>query len=247
MSPSLLTMTTFFCSLLIEMERIERLNNLQRKLSHQYKDISLLDQALTHSSFANERKDRVSNERLEFLGDSVLNLSVTCLLMERFPELKEGELSKLRQGLVRNETLVILAKDIGLGEYLLLGRGEELDGGREKDSILAQTYEALLASIYLDGGIEKVFATIASPLAKILDTPLEGKDFKSQLQEYLQTYHRSLPQYILAKEWGPEHQKLFEVNLLWKGKVLGKGVGRNRKEAEQKAAEACFKRVLGER
>ncbi len=220
---------------------------LEAHLHYLFKDKDVLRLALSHKSHANEgRKKGVTkeefvhlhNERLEFLGDSVLGLVITDFLSERFPEADEGKLSKMRSILVKEETLAQLARKIHLGEFLLLGKGEESTQGREKESILASTLEALLGGIYLDGGLPAVFET-----ARVLFLPYleEGalqslqQDTKTLLQEFCQAKFRQSPAYKVVSEEGPDHEKLFEVKVSIAG-LERFGKGRNKKEAEQAAA-----------
>jgi ribonuclease-3 len=219
---------------------------LQQRISYAYRDLRLLERALTHRSFANENRLAEHNERMEFLGDAVLNLVVSELLMQAWPLSPEGDLSRYRAAVVSEASLAAAARQIGLGEFLRLGRGEEQSGGREKGSLLADSLEALIASLYLDGGIAEARAFIArlfqDAVRKARDAGA-SRDFKTELQELSQDRLRVLPQYRVVAEAGPDHQKSFTVELTVGGEVLGRGTGRSKKDAEQKAAREAFERL----
>ncbi len=222
------------------------LSELQQRISYTFSDPRLLERALTHRSYANEHRLSEHNERLEFLGDSVLNLVVSERLMEDRPRSPEGELSRLRAAVVSEPSLADVARSIGLGEYLLLGRGEEQTGGRDKDSLLANSLEALLASLYLDGGIGRATAFIEDRFRHIFErVGATGgmSDFKTELQERCQELLKTLPEYRVISESGPDHRKVFEIELTVRGEVLGRGTGRSKKEAEQKAAKAALEKL----
>lgn len=223
------------------------MRELEAKLQYTFKDPAVLRLALSHKSHANEgrkkgqtREDFVllHNERLEFLGDSVLGLIISDLLSERFPLADEGKLSKMRSSLVKEETLARVARAINLGSYLLLGKGEDSTQGRAKDSILSSAYEALLGAIYLDGGIAAAFHTARAHFTDLLDAAAEMSaqaDTKTQLQEICQSRFRRSPTYKVVNEAGPDHEKEFEV-MVSVGELQRYGKGRNKKEAEQAAA-----------
>jgi len=220
---------------------MKRLEALEKKLDYNFKNSSLLREALTHKSFANEQKGAVQsdNERLEFLGDAVLDLIISEILFTEYPSKREGELSKKRASLVREEALAPLAREIGIGRFLQLGKGEENSGGREKTSLLADALESIIAAVYLDGG----FAA-AAELLKRLFLPLISSspiimDFKSEVQELCQKQGLGAPLYETVAEEGPDHDKRFEVALTLKGKTLASGRGRSLKEAQQAAAKAA--------
>ncbi|MFQ5587007.1 MAG: ribonuclease III, partial [Thermodesulfobacteriota bacterium] len=201
-------------------------------------------------SFLNERggEGLRSNERLEFLGDAVLSTVVSHIMMERFPKKNEGDLSRLRARLVSEVTLSSLAREMRLGDYLLLGKGEILDGGREKSSLLADTFEALIAAIYLDGGFGRVFDFIAERFDTMLNglsVETESRDYKTLLQEYTQGHFRVVPEYRVVDEYGPDHERRFTVHVLIKGERCGEGVGRSKKEAQQRAAREALERYEG--
>lgn len=222
---------------------MKQLEALEEKLEYHFKDSSLLNEALTHKSFTNEQKGEApkDNERLEFLGDAVLDLVISELLFREFPSLKEGELSKKRASLVREEGLAPVAKEIGIGEYLRLGKGEEKSGGREKESLLADTLESIIAAVYLDGGLDVAAALIKRLFEPLISSSELITDFKSQIQELSQKQGLGVPCYETVSEEGPDHDRLFEVALLLNGKTLGTGRGRSIKEAQQAAAkEACI-------
>lgn len=222
------------------------LKGLMERLSYTFQDIGLLQQALVHRSYINERPGLglESNERLEFLGDAVLSVVVSHLLTQGFPDADEGELSRLRAGLVNEAILANLARRLDVGRFISLGKGEELTGGRDKPSILADTYEAMIGAVYLDGGFEGAFHLISSHYSYILkESWKKGRDYKTEFQEYTQESFKELPWYILIGEKGPEHNKVFEVEVLIKGQVFGRGKGRSKKEAEQKAAQEALRRL----
>lgn len=221
------------------------ITDLQEKISYRFRTPQLLIQALTHRSYLHEKMEEgEDNERLEFLGDSVIELVVSHLLITRFPYLSEGGLSKTRAEFVKEGTLAALAREVRLGEALRLGRGEVETKGRDKDSILAGGLEALMAAVYLDGGYEEVFRVIEAlyaPLLAAMEGELEDRDFKTKLQEYTQRHLNDIPQYTVASEEGPDHAKTFEVVISIRGKVYGRGRGRSKKEAEQGAAAEALR------
>ncbi|KKR78306.1 MAG: Ribonuclease 3 [Candidatus Curtissbacteria bacterium GW2011_GWA1_40_9] len=223
------------------------LTELQDKISISFKDQNLLKNAFIHRSYLNEHKDfqGQSNERMEFLGDSVLSLVVSMHLFGKLPQSPEGELTQYRAALVRTETLASLAKDLNLGSYLLLSKGEEDTGGRTNKSILANTFEALIGAIYLDQGIEPVQQFITKTILlnwkKLIISAVI--DNKSKLQEALQKRYHESPSYNLISSWGPDHARNFEMGVYLKTKLLGKGVGKNKQEAAQKAAQDALAKI----
>jgi len=232
----------------MEKERKKALKTFQKKFRYRFKDLNLLDQSLRHRSFAHEIHDVAyeDNERLEFLGDAVLDLIIGHLLLERYPDFSEGDLSKLRAATVNSSRLAKVARDLSLGEYLHLGKGEEMTRGREKGSILAGSLEAVIAAIYLDGGFKKAFKVISGLFSPYLEAgEKEGphQDFKTKLQEVSQWHFRAAPRYLLTKEFGPDHAKVFGVKVVIEKKVVGFGSGRSKKEAEQKAAQNTLGRL----
>ncbi len=224
---------------------ISDLSVLEKNLGYTFGNKTLLEHALRHSSYVNELPDddAQDNERLEFLGDSVLDLSISHLLMDRFPALNEGDLSKIRSSLVNEHQLSAIAQNIKLGDFIQLGKGEMQSGGREKSSILADTTEALLAAIYLDGGFNNVFAVIRLHFAGLFDDlaiPEKNQDFKSRIQEIVQASFKAQPDYHIINETGPDHDKTFEVELVV-GDIITRGLGKSKKAAEQAAAQAAVK------
>jgi len=213
------------------------------KIGHQYKDASLLENAVTHSSYANESKRTIqSNERLEFLGDAVLSIVVSDYLYEHYANMPEGELTKLRAKLVCEKSLAHFATLLGLDEHLLLGKGEENTGGRSRPSIKADAFEALIASLYLDDGLDLARAFIMRFILPELEHvgDLAFRDYKTQLQEIVQQNKEELLSYVLVKESGPDHDKRFQVEVHLNSNVIGKGGGRSKKEAEQQAAREAL-------
>ncbi|MDH3348799.1 MAG: ribonuclease III [Desulfobulbaceae bacterium] len=218
----------------------ESLTDVQVKINYKFKDIKLLQTSLIHSSFAFERlKNNEHNETLEFLGDAVLDLAVGDMLFKRFPEMREGKLTRIRSALVNESGLATMARNLDLGKYLLLGKGEESSNGREKPSILSCAYEALVGALYLDGGYERAQIFINHSFGPLLESEREvllATDAKSSLQELLQERYNEGPIYILNKEEGPAHARIFTVSASFRDKILGTGTAPNKKEAEQRAA-----------
>lgn len=216
---------------------------LEETLDHRFQDSQLLEQALTHSSYANERLGGalMSNERLEFLGDSVLGQVTADYLFRAHPDLPEGDLTRLRSALVCEEALAQVAMEWGLGEYLKLGKGEDQNGGRRRPSILADAVEAILAAIYLDGGIAQARRTIRNYILSKEAQAGEGKDHKTALQEFVQRTPGHTLRYELLKETGPDHCKEFWMEVTLDGEPIGQGRGRSKKEAEQCSAQAALK------
>ena len=224
---------------------MDKLEILEEKLGYTFKDTALFIQAFCHSSYVNEQINSSpgDNERLEFLGDAVLDLAISHILMLRFKDATEGDLSKFRATVVDEAGLYEVALRLGLGEYLLLGKGEEQSRGREKPSILADTTEALIGAIYLDSGFDmamEITKGLFSPLLDRVGTRELVHDFKSLLQEYSQQSCKTLPRYRLIKETGPAHDRFFLVALSLRGEVLAEGEGSSKKEAEQNAAREAF-------
>jgi len=216
------------------------LSELNRKLMYEFKNTDLLVESLRHSSFVNEQLDSnlQDNERLEFLGDAVLNLVVGHILMQRYPDLNEGDLSRMRANLVNESQLASIARGIDLGSYIQLGKGEIHSKGWNKKSILANTFEAVIAAIYIDAGFDAVFKIIDSHflfLINSVSTPAANHDCKSQVQELVQMELRSMPIYRVIHESGPDHDKTFRVQLKV-GEVQTEGIGKSKKVAEQDAA-----------
>lgn len=227
----------------------ENREKLQALIGYHFSDATLLDEALTHRSYANEQRARCAdNERLEFLGDAILGLVIAEALFADEPPRPEGELSRLRSELVNAGTLARLARQIELGSSLYLGRGEVKAGGSDKENILADAFEALLGAIYLEGGIAAVRTVINALFAAVIIEKTgeqRNSDYKSQLQEYLQALQQTPPEYVLIATEGPEHDRIFVVEAQTSGRVLGVGRGRSKKEAEQVAAGVAFKALQG--
>ncbi len=226
-------------------KRMDALSRLSNTLGVQFKDINLLQQALTHTSYANEcKKTLIShNERLEFLGDAVLDLIVSEYLFRQFGHLPEGELTKARAVIVCEPTLARCAAELGIGEYLFLGKGETSSGGRERVSILADSFEAVIGAIYLDSGFLQVSNFVLRQLQADLHLVARGeyvKDYKTVLQEVVQKKNDSKITYEIISENGPDHNKLFEVIVLVNTDLFGKGLGKSKKEAEQYAAKQAL-------
>ena len=228
------------------------LEPLERRMGYRFKDRGLLEHALTHRSRVHEDASGgvFDNESMEFLGDSVLGFVIAAMLFREFPQHNEGQKSKLKASLVSAASLARLGERLNLGEFLILGRGEEKTGGRRKHAIIADCYEALIAAIYLDGGIEPAEKFIAREFASLIEEArVTGAaasftdDWKSALQEYLQSGGRGLPVYRLAGEVGPDHRKSFVVEVMVDGEAVAKAEGRSKKEAAQLAARAALERL----
>jgi ribonuclease III len=237
----------------VEVRRLsETLGPLEERISYHFSDLGLLEHALTHRSRAHEDASGgvIDNESLEFLGDAVLGFVIADLLFTQFPTHSEGYKSKVKAGIVSSAALARLAEDIDLGRYVLLGRGEEKTGGRQKHAILADSFEALIAAIYLDGGIDPARDFILSRLAPLViaagDRAAEAtftEDWKSALQEWLQSAGRGLPVYRLASAEGPDHRKRFDIEVMVGGVVVGRAMGRSKKDAEQQAAKEALAKL----
>jgi ribonuclease III len=214
---------------------------LEAALDYQFANPDLLSDALHHTSYVNEhpQKKLASNERLEFLGDAVLNLAVSHLLMQRYPDLNEGDLSRNRAHLVNETQLADIAREIDLGPHLLLGKGEELTRGRDKNSILADTVEAVIAAVYLDGGFDAAFAFVEQWFSELLTTVTGSRhatDYKSRLQERVQSAYQEVPRYTVVGASGPDHSKTFTVQVSV-ADITAEGDGKSKKMAEQQAAK----------
>lgn len=221
------------------------LKALESRLGYRFKQIEWLDRALTHKSFIDQAISvkKVSNEVLEFLGDAVLNLSVSHLLLQKFPDAQEGTLSMMRSHLVKRSSLAFLFKELHLERYLLLGKSELLSGGMKKSSILANAYEALIGAIYMDSGLNQVLEIIQNHLESHLLSRTSCflfNDYKSLLQEYAQGTHGLSPEYRVLTESGPEHDKRFQTSVAIGEEIKGIGCGRSKKEAEQEAARKAL-------
>jgi ribonuclease-3 len=222
------------------------LSDLQHRIAFAFKDPELLERALTHKSYANENRVPYHNERMEFLGDTVLSLIISEYLMKTCPDSTEGDLSRFRAAVVSEPALAIIAREIGLGNHLLLGKGEEQTGGRNKDSLLADCLEALIAAVYLDSGKDGaeslVLRFFESAIKKTCSTG-GTLDYKTELQELCQDQLKQLPEYRVVSESGPDHLKQFELEVWIKGAFSGRGTGKSKKEAEQKAAKAALEKA----
>ena len=219
------------------------IKDLEEAIHYHFKNISLLQNALTHSSYANERwhNSLLSNERREFLGDSILGMLVAEYLYRNFPDRPEGDLTRMRADMVCEKTLAAVARRIGLGDHLMLGHGEEQGGGRTRDSILADAMESVIAASFLDGGMEAALSFIQRfILTEVPVTRLHNQDYKTKLQELVQQKKNQTLSYQLTGESGPDHDKKFDVDVSLNGKVVGTGSGRSKKRAEQDAARAAI-------
>ncbi|MGH9146581.1 MAG: ribonuclease III [Vicinamibacterales bacterium] len=227
----------------------DEFEDLERIIEYRFRDRGLLEHSLTHTSRANEDASGgvIDNESLEFLGDAVLGFVVADMLFQRFPDYTEGQKSKIKAALVSTTSLAQLAEHLNLGDHLLLGRGEEKTGGRRKQALLADGFEALIAAIYLDGGVEQARAFILRNIADLVDEiehpDFVARDFKSAIQERLQSIGLSLPEYRVTGSTGPDHHKLFHVELRVQGSVMAQASGRSKKEAEQQAAKAALEKL----
>lgn len=227
------------------------MQELEKKLNYTFRNPALLGEALSHSSYANEHRANHlnSNERLEFLGDSVLGFVTAEFLFTQHPNLPEGDLTRIRAALVCEQSLYEVAKKLELGRYLKLGRGEEAGGGRERTSILADATEAVFAAVYLDGGIAEASALIHRVLLDVEREEIveeRRRDFKTSLQELIQRQADQVLSYRMIGEQGPDHAKIFQAEVLLNGESLGSGFGRSKKEAEQSAAKAALQTLGGE-
>ena len=225
------------------------IKDLENAIGYHFNNISLLQNALTHSSYANERwhNSLLSNERLEFLGDSILGMLVAEYLYRSFPDRPEGELTRMRADMVCEKTLANVANHIGLGQHLLLCKGEEQGGGRSRDSILADAMESVIAATFLDGGLTAAHEFIRKFI--LVETPvtrLHNIDYKTQLQELVQQKKNQVLSYELIGQSGPDHDKKFDVEVTLNGTVVGKGSGRSKKRAEQDAARTAIEKLFPE-
>ena len=219
------------------------INELETAIGYQFRNITLLQNALSHSSYANERwhDSLKSNERLEFLGDSVLGMVVAEHLYRTFPNRPEGELTRMRADMVCEKTLAKVANGLGLGNHLLLGKGEEQGGGRSRESILADAVESVIAACYLDGGMSAAVQFVQKfILVNVPVTKLQNADYKTALQELVQQKKNQVLSYRLVGESGPDHDKEFRVELTLNGEVIGIGIGSSKKRAEQAAAQKAL-------
>ncbi len=224
----------------------KKLEELQKNIGYYFNDIELLETALTHSSYANENKLHISkcNERLEFLGDTIVNLVTSEYLYNKYPFYPEGELTKIRAKVVCEPSLAFIARKLNLGEYLYLGKGEEATGGRNRESILADSSEAISGAIFLDSSYETVREYLLNNFETYIVTAVaKGNlfvDYKTDLQERLQKVSRAKVEYVVVKEEGPDHNKIFYMDVMINKETIGSGFGRNKKEAEQMAAKEAL-------
>ncbi len=229
------------------MDWSDRIKNFLKTIGWDIKDIKLYEQALTHTSFAHERgKRRIHNERLEFLGDAVLELIVSDYLFDAYPNLSEGKLTKLRADLVCEASLARLAFELNISQYILLGKGEVMSGGSTRPSLLGDTVEAIIGALYLDIGLEKCRQHVIDLYKPILQELQEGvlrRDYKTLLQEFSQARFSVTPSYRILNERGPDHSKEFEAEVLMISEPVGKGWGHSKKEAEQAAAKEAWSKL----
>lgn len=227
--------------------------NFQAAIQYKFNDIQLLKTALTHSSYLNEGKNvqrnqskpSQNNERLEFLGDAIFDAVISETLYKRLGLVEEGALTKLRASIVCEGSLAQCGKNLSIGQHIFLGKGEENTGGRKRNSILADAMEAVIGAIYLDGGWEAAKNFVLTAFETTIEAALLGKlhsDYKTEIQEILQAKGEAAISYLIEKEEGPDHDKTFHVNLFFNGKIIGKGSGRTKKEAEQSAAKEAIER-----
>lgn len=236
--------------MLVDQNRLLQLNALQMKINIQFSDVYTLNHAFIHPSYTNEKGSlyQDNNQRLEFLGDSVLELAVSEYLYRNYDLLTEGQMTKVRAITVCEPSLARVARQLGLGDYLILGRGEENTGGRNKNSILADAFEALIGAIYIDKGYEDAYNFVICNLGAVISKAAYGEgdiDYKTNLQEFLQKSGGDRVFYNVTKETGPDHDKVFYVNVVWKNEILGTGIGKSKKQAEQNAAKAALEKIKG--
>ena len=228
----------------------DHLSPLELALDYHFKDRGFLREALQHSSYVNEQREVAlrDNERLEFLGDAVLDLVITHVLMDHFPETREGDLSRMRATIVNESRLAAMAHKLHLGRYLLLGKGEASSNGQEKKSILSNAFEAVIAAVYLDGDFQAAFEVIERLFSDIIhgiEDRLAAEDFKSRLQEFVQSRFKTIPQYKVEAENGPDHDKTFLVRLHIGSFLTTRGTGKSKKAAEQAAASVALEKLQG--
>lgn len=224
-----------------------KLEELEKKIGYNFNDRELMLRALTHSSYANEKKKlRENNERLEFLGDAVLEMIASSCIFQENPQMQEGEMTKLRASLVCEPTLASCAREFELDKFLLLGKGEEVTGGRERDSVVSDAFEALIGAVYLDGGLDAA----RNLVVRFIMTDMESKklfyDSKTILQEIVQKKYKEPLRYVLIEENGPDHNKTFTTAAMLSGEEIGRGSGRTKKASEQKAAYEAILKMKGE-
>ena len=215
--------------------------NLEKKLKINFKNKELLQQGLTHKSYAHMCGIKEDNERLEFLGDSVLNLVISEYLYQRYPAYDEGKLTKLKSSLVNRKSLLLWAKKLSLGDYLLISEEEEAAGGRQRASLLSNGLEALIGAIYQDQDWDKAKKFVLGQISTLKG--IRKVDYKSRLQELIQKRYKILPEYVVKTESGPAHKKFFEIEVKVKGKIFGHGTGWSKKTAEQEAARKALQKI----
>jgi ribonuclease III len=234
-----------------DQNRQEQLGNLEKRLSYTFRDITILETALTHRSYINENPQLANedNERYEFLGDAVLGLCVSDLLFTQYADFSEGTLSKIRAAIVNEKPLAEIAQQLEIGNCLMLGKGEEISGGRTKDSLSANALEAVIAAIYLDSGFAKTKSFIKKMIGPLLhDESLRAHyfDYKTALQELCQKRYKTAPVYTIIDSRGPDHAKTFEIEVTVAGRVTQTGCGKSKKEAEKQAAEKAWEQLQNE-
>ncbi|HBF13727.1 MAG TPA: ribonuclease III [Deltaproteobacteria bacterium] len=241
----------FFSFFRDKISRHERkhLKYFEKKLGYVFSNKRLLRRALSHKSYANEKRLGAThhNERYEYLGDAVLELAVSDVLMHLFPESDEGDLSKLRAAVVNETSLAELARKISVGDFMFLGRGEDNGQGRQKDSLLSDAFEAVLGAVYLDGGFKPAFKVVKALFGDVMNKALNQditRDYKTKMQEESQTRFQTVPRYTLYSESGPDHDKTFEVHLYIRENLYGKGLGKSKKQAEQNAAQEALEKIV---
>lgn len=224
-------------------------SELEKKIGYKFKNIKYLIEALTHRSYTNEHKTLFNYERMEFLGDAVLDLITTEYLFEKYTTYDEGTLTKIQSKIVSSQNLSIISEKLNLGDYLKLSKGEEQIGGRKKTSILGDIFETVLAAIYLDGGILEAKKFVLNNLQNIidkLDSIEDYRDYKTELQEIIQIKYSTLPEYISEREFGPDHNKQFEVSVYVNNIKMGTGVGFSKKSAGKLAAKQALEKIESE-
>lgn len=226
-----------------------KFQNLEKKIEIKFKSELLLENAFIHRSYLNEHKESTlpSNERLEFLGDSVLSLITSVYLFKNFPYLEEGDYTEIKSAIVKTDSLATSAKTLGLSVYLQLSKGEEKSGGRTNKNILADCFEALIGAIFLDKNFEEAYRFVVKFLfSERLDTLVKNKEYfspKSRLQEIIQGKYKTTPQYKILDQTGPEHKRIFKIGVYFNGKKLGVGIAPSKKEAEEEAAKKAFENI----
>ena len=229
----------------MDKNRLENLHNLEKRLGYNFNDINLLSTALTHRSYVNENQQQSvsDNERFEFLGDSVLGLCISDLVVKKYIDSSEGDLTKSRAALVGEKNLAQLARDLHIGDYLLIGRGEDNSGSRDKDSFLADSFEAVVAAIYLDSdfnNVKNIITKLIEPLLEDDNLSSEYFDYKTALQELCQKKYKTIPIYMVTDSTGPDHDKIFTVKVIIVNKLTEFGSGKSKKDAEKQAAQNAW-------